>query len=114
MNKEIIFILVLLCNFLVSSLSQIILKKSALKKRDKWYKEYLNIMVIGAYSIFVLVTLVNVYSLKFVDLSYSAILESSTYIFVPLLSFLFLKEKISKNKIIGILIITTGIIICSF
>lgn len=56
------FILVFLVSVLISSISQIILKKSAARKYDSLIKEYLNVRVIGAYAMFFLSTLLTMYA----------------------------------------------------
>lgn len=96
---------------LASSCSQILLKKGALKNR-KGIWMYLNSYVIIGYSIFLSVTLFSTYLYKFINLSVGTLLDSSGYIFVTVLSALFLKEKISKRKTLGICLIVGGILIC--
>jgi small multidrug resistance pump len=96
---------------LVSSISQIGLKKSARKNYESTLKEYLNPLVIISYVLFFLSTFLTVYALKVVPLSLQPIIESTGYIFVTVLSYIFLKEKLSKRKIIGMIVIIIGIIV---
>lgn len=105
------FILVFLVSVLISSISQIILKKSAARKYDSLIKEYLNVRVIGAYAMFFLSTLLTMYAYTGVPLTLGALLESAGYIYIPLLSFIFLKEKITPRMVVGSLFIIGGIII---
>ena len=105
------FILVFLVSVLISSISQIILKKSAARKYDSLIKEYLNVRVIGAYAMFFLSTLLTMYAYTGVPLTLGALLESAGYIYIPLLSFIFLKEKITPRMILGSLFIICGIIV---
>ena len=105
------FILIFLVSVLISSISQIILKKSAVKKYDSVLKEYLNVRVISAYTMFFLSTLLTMYAYTGVPLTLGALLEAVGYIYIPVLSFLFLKEKITpsmvfptKNKNCGIIV----------
>ena len=98
----------------LSSVSQIMLKSSSRRKYGNLLKEYFNPIVIFAYMIFFVCTLISVYSLKIIPLSLAPILEATGFIFVAVLSKIFLKEKISKNKILGILLIFIGVIICAF
>ena len=114
MNEKIVFSLIFLFGVFISSVSQIILKKSANKTYDHWIKEYLNPRVIFAYTIFFGATLCSVWAYTVIPLSLGPILESAGYIFVAFLSWLFLKEKINKQKLIGLSIIILGIIIYSF
>ncbi|MDO4830708.1 MAG: EamA family transporter [Clostridia bacterium] len=113
MNEKILFSLIFIFGVFISSISQIILKKSADKTYDSRIKEYLNPKVILAYTIFFAATLCSVWAYTVIPLSLGPILESAGYIFVAFLSWLFLKEKISKQKLIGLSIIIIGIIIYS-
>jgi len=95
----------------ISCCAQIILKKSAQKKYDSTIKEYLNLRVFIGYSMLMLPTLISVWALKGIQLKNAPILESVGYIYILILSKVFLKEKITKNKLIGNIIIILGIII---
>jgi small multidrug resistance pump len=97
----------------ISSLSQIMLKKSALKHYKDKISEYLNAYVITAYGIFFTSSMLTVISYKHVPISYGPIFESLGYIFVGVLSYFFLKEKPSKRKLCGMLVIIIGIIVFS-
>lgn len=113
MNNSTMYILIFLMSVLLSSISQIMLKKSALKKYDTGLKEYLNPLVITAYSIFFICTFVTMIAYKYVPLSMGPILESTGYIFVTVLGVIFLREHVSKRKLIGMSIITIGVLIFS-
>ena len=95
----------------ISSVSQIILKSSADMKYDNKLKAYLNPRVIIAYGIFFLATLVTVYAYKGIPLSVGPILETTGYLWISLLGYFILKEKISRRKLIGLVIVVAGIII---
>ena len=111
MKTDILFVCILLFGVLISSISQILLKKSADKQYESKIREYLNFRVIFAYSIFFAATLCSVVAYTKIPLSLGPVLESTGYGFVALLSWLFLKEKISKQKIIGLAIIIIGVFI---
>ena len=106
-------ICVFILSVFLSSVSQIMLKLSSQRKYDSFMKEYLNPIVIFAYVIFFSCTLITMYSLKVVQLSLAPILEATGFIFVAVLSRLFLKEHISKKKILGLSLIFIGIIVCT-
>lgn len=105
------YIFLLIFSVFVASFSQILLKVSANKKYKSRLYEYLNPYVIIAYSIFFLSTIITVISYRGIELKYGAVIESTGYIFVLVLSKIILKEKITKNKIIGIILIIFGIFI---
>ena len=104
-------IAIFLGSVLVASISQIMLKKSADRKYDKWIVEYLNFRVIFAYGLFFLSSLLTVYAYKFVPLSLGPVLEASGYVFVSVMGYFILKEKIGKRKFLGLVVIIAGIVI---
>lgn len=104
-------IAIFLGSVLVASISQIMLKKSADRKYDRWIDEYLNFRVIFAYGLFFLSSLLTVYAYKFVPLSLGPVLEASGYVFVPVMGYFILKEKIGKRKFLGLVVIIAGIVI---
>ena len=117
MSKDmltLIFSGVFLCSVLISSISQILLKKSADRTYDSRLKEYLNPLVIIAYGMFFCSMMITMYCYRYVDVSAGPIFESAGYIFVGVLGYIFLKEKFTAKKIIGMLLIMIGIVIFSF
>jgi len=114
MKNNLIYIIIFLSSVLISSISQIVLKKSANKNYDNRLKEYLNPMVMGAYFVFFASSLLTTLAYKGVPLSFGPILESSGYIYITILGLLFLKEKITLRKILGNIIIIIGIIVFYF
>ena len=111
MSELAIYSLIMVTATLISSFSQIMLKKSAQKTYPSRIREYLNPLVITAYGLFFGCTLLSMYALKVVPLSMSPILEASGYIFVAVLSFVFFKEKLTKRPLAGMGLIIGGIIV---
>ena len=107
------YIIVWIISVLISSIAQVMLKAAANKPHESRLKEYLNPMVIGAYGIFFLSTFLTMYALKYVPLTYSPIIEPLSYIFVPVIGVLVLKEKLSRRRVLGIVIMLAGIVIFS-
>lgn len=103
------YIMIFLLSVFVSSISQIILKKSAQIKYENVVCEYMNPRVIFSYGLFFLSTLLTMYAYKGVPLSLGTLLEASGYIYVLILSCIFLKEKITKRKLMGASFIIIGI-----
>ena len=117
MNKDtmvIIFSGVFLCSVLISSISQILLKKSADRTYDSRLKEYLNPLVIVAYIMFFCSMMITMHCYRYVDVSAGPIFESAGYVFVGILGFIFLKEKFTAKKTIGMVLILLGIVVFSF
>lgn len=107
------YILVWIISVFISSIAQVMLKMEANKPHESKLKEYMNPMVISAYAIFFLSTFLTMYALKYVPLTYSPIIEPMSYIFVPVIGVLLLKEKISKRRLAGMAIMIAGIVIFS-
>ncbi|MBE5871814.1 MAG: multidrug ABC transporter [Lachnospiraceae bacterium] len=98
---------------IVASVSQILLKKSAMKQYDSWVKEYLNPYVIIGYGLLFLSMVMTIYAYKGVELKTGPVIESTSYLYVAILSAVFLKEKISNKKKLGLLVIVAGVIVSS-
>lgn len=107
------YIIVWIISVLISSIAQVMLKAEANKEHESRIKEYLNPMVVTAYAIFFLSTFLTMYALKYVPLTYSPIIEPLSYIFVPVIGVLVLKEKLSARRVLGIVIMLVGIVIFS-
>lgn len=114
MNKIFQYTLIYILSVFFSSISQIMLKRSALKHYDSKLKEYLNPLVVLAYMIFFISNLLTIFAYKFVPISMGPILESSGYIFIGILSYIFLKERLNRRKLFGLVFIFLGILIFSF
>lgn len=69
MNNMLFYTILFLVSVFISSISQIILKKSAEVKYASVIREYLNPMVITAYTIFLASTLLTTFAYKGVPLS---------------------------------------------
>ena len=94
-----------------SAISQILLKQSAIKDYSNSLKEYLNWRVITAYGLFFGILLLNTWCYTQVDMRYGPVIDTAAYVFVLILSKVILKERITRGKIIGNLIIILGIIV---
>ncbi len=98
-------------NVLLASCAQVILKISANKKHSTKINEYLNPYVIGAYLIFVINTLVSIYCYRYLELKQGGILQMFGYVFVLIFDRVFFKGEITHKKILGVVMIITGIIV---
>lgn len=107
------YLLIWVISVFISSIAQVMLKVEANKTHRTKIQEYLNPLVAGAYAIFFVSVFLTYYALKYVPLTYSPIVEPLSYIFVPVIGVLLLKEKISKRRIIGMIIMIAGIAVFS-
>lgn len=113
MNKIALYAFIYVAGVLISAFAQVLLKKSADTKRENIIKEYLNVKTITSYTVFFIATLCSVFAYKYLPLSYGPILGTLEYIFVAVISYIFLKEKIKKKKLIALLIVLLGVFIYS-
>ncbi len=114
MNKTVmLYSIFLLVGVFVSAISQVMLKKAALKKYDNVVKEYLNPLVIFAYVLFVGTTFLSILAYRGIPLSMGPILEATSYIYVTIFGVRIFGEKINKKKIMSLSLIVMGIIIYS-
>ena len=97
----------------INSVSQMMLKKSAMKTYPGKLREYLNGLVIGAYFISTAVTLLFSYTYKGIPLSLGPVLEASGYLFVTLWGLTVFGEKLNRKRIVALGLIIIGIIISS-
>lgn len=107
------YLLLMIGGVFISSISQIFLKKSAIKNAGAtgFKAQYLNRYVIVGYLLLLVAMLIPLYAYQFVDLKYGAVIESLGYAFVMALSWLFFREKITRKKLIGNIMIIAGVII---
>ena len=103
------YIALYLFSVFISSVSQILLKRSADQEYENIFKEYLNPNVVIAYTIFFGSSLLTVFAYKYVPLSMGPVLESSAYVFVTILGYVCLHETIGKRKAAGMVVILLGI-----
>jgi len=114
MTKGILYPSIFICSVLIASISQVLLKKSAVKQYKNMLSEYLNPAVFIAYVMFFSSTVVNVFAYKGINLTLGPVLESFGYVFVTVLSALFLREKPTKKRLFSLLIILFGIAVFSY
>ena len=94
-----------------SAVSEMVVKHTGDIKHQNRIREYLNFRVILSYTIYMLILLLNTWCYTKVDMRYGPVIDTAAYVFVLLLSHFILKEKITKGKIMGNLIIIAGILI---
>ena len=106
-----IYYLIMLLSVTIASFSQILLKKSAMKKYSSFIKEYLNPYVIVGYGMLFGSMVLTIIAYSGVEFKIVPVMESVGYIIVMILSLLFFQEKITKKKAIGTMLILLGVII---
>jgi len=110
-KKTVIYSLFLLVGVFISSISQVMLKKAALKTYSSKIKEYLNPLVIIAYVLFVGTTFLSILAYKGIPLSMGPVLEATSYIYVTIFGVKIFGEKINIGKILALVLIVGGIVV---
>ena len=104
-----IFVIV---SVLVAAGAQMLLKQGAKKQYPTLLRQYLNPWVIGGYGIMGCSMLLNIFCLSHgVQVKEVSIIEALSYLFVPMLSWVFFKERITWRKVGAISIIMLGVIV---
>lgn len=93
----------------ISGISQAMLKKSAQTPHESAAKEYLNPLVVFAYVLFVVATLMSVVAFKVIPLSMGPILDATGYIYVTAFGVLLFHERLTARKVAALALILVGI-----
>jgi multidrug transporter EmrE-like cation transporter len=105
----VLYSLILLASVLVSAVSQVMLKLSANRTYESAVREYANPLVVGAYALFVVSTLLTVYAYKEVPLSLGPVLEATSYVYVTAFGVLIFHERVGAKKLLALGLIVGGI-----
>lgn len=107
-----IYYVLVVVSVLLAACAQMLLKKSAKIHYDSFIRQYLNPWVISGYTIMFLCMVVNIFAMhKGILMKELSIIESLSYLFVPILSLLIFKERLTWEKAGAISIIIFGIIV---
>lgn len=105
------YIIVILSVFLAAC-AQMLLKEGARQQYDAWWRQYINGWVIGGYAIMFVTMLMNIFAMsRGVEVKEVSIIESMSYMFVPVLSFIFFKERLTWRRVCAIAIIIVGVVV---
>lgn len=107
-----IYKLIVILSVFTAACAQMLLKKGASMHYDTFLRQYLNPWVIGGYGIMGIAMLVNIFAMsKGVQVKEVSVIESLSYLFVPCLSWIVFKERLTWLKILAIAIIIVGVIV---
>ncbi len=96
---------------LFTSIAHLLLKVATCRAAKSGKRLYLHPLSVIAYGIFAFVAFLSILAMKGLDLKVFFALNSLTYIVIPLLAFLVLKESFTRNKAVGIILISAGVIL---
>ena len=113
MSESAVYAGIVLVGVFISAVSQVMLKKASMREYGSVLQEYMNPLVILAYTIFFGTTLLSLLAYRVVPLSMGPILESTSYIYVTIFGVLIFKEEINRRKIAALALILVGIMVYS-
>lgn len=104
------YYILVIVSVLAAAGAQMLLKQGSKKRYPTFIRQYLNPWVIGGYGIMGVSLLLNIFCLSHgVQVKEISIIESLSYLFVPLLSWFFFQESITWRKTGAIIVIMTGV-----
>lgn len=104
--------IIVISSVFLAACAQILLKEGARQQYALWWRSYVNGWVMGGYAIMFATMMLNIFAMsRGVQVKEVSIIESMSYLFVPALSFIIFKEKLTWRKIAAIVIIITGVIV---
>ena len=101
----------MLLSVFLSTVSQVMLKKSAKKRYDVWWREYLNLWVISAYGLYVVTTILSILAYRVIPLSMGIILNATGYFYMAFFGVKLFGETLRKKKILALALLVCGIAI---
>lgn len=105
------YVCLLLLGTFLASISQVMLKKAALRSYETKLQEYLNPLVIFAYIIFFGTTFLSIFAYRGIPLSMGPVLEATSYIYVAIFGITIFKEKFNVRKSLALALIIGGILV---
>ena len=106
------YYMLVILSVLAAASAQMLLKQGARMNYTTWWRQYINVWVIGGYAIMACSLVLNIFCMsRGVQVKEVSVIESLSYLFVPTLAFFLFKEQLTKRKLCAITIIICGIII---
>ena len=106
-----IYYLLTLVVVVFTSMGHLLLKIAASRVTESGSRLYTHPLSVLGYGIFAFVAFLSIYAMKGLDLKVFFALNSLTYICIPILAYLILRESVTRNKIIGVIIISIGVLL---
>lgn len=106
------YYIIVISSVFLAACAQMLLKQGARQEYAQWWRQYTNGWVIGGYAIMFATMMLNIFAMsKGIQVKEVSIIESMSYLFVPALSFVIFKEKLTWRRTLAIAVIITGVII---
>ena len=106
------YYVVVILSVFAAACAQMLLKQGARQVYGSWWRQYINPWVIGGYGIMACSLVLNIWCMsRGVQVKEVSVIESMSYLFVPVLAFVLFKERLTLRKICAIAIIIVGVLI---
>ena len=105
------YLLLYLFSTFLASVSQVLLKKAALREHKSLLAEYTDWRVLLGYGLFVGCTLLTMLAYKGVPLNVGPVLEATGYLYVTLFGVTIFHERMDPRKIGALALILAGILV---
>lgn len=106
-----IYYLLALIVVVFTSIAHLLLKIATTRATQAGSRVYTHPVSVLAYGVFAAVAFLSIYAMKGLEMKEFFALNSLTYICIPVLAWLLLKESFSRNKLIGVILITLGVLL---
>lgn len=104
--------IIVISSVFLAACAQMLLKQGARQQYDIWWRQYINGWVIGGYAIMFATMMMNIFAMsRGVAVKEVSVIESMSYLFVPILSFVIFKERLTWRRVSAIGVIIIGIIV---
>ena len=105
------YVMLYLFSTFLASVSQVLLKKAALREHKSLLAEYTEWRVILGYGLFVGCTVLTMLAYKGVPLNVGPVLEATGYIYVTIFGVTIFHEQMNRKKITALALIIVGILV---
>ena len=106
------YILIALLSVFMAACAQMLLKRATRYQHKHWWRQYVNGWVITGYAVMFLTMVINIWCMhNGLQLKELSIIESTSYLFVPALSWFLFDESITIRKALAIALIITGVVV---
>lgn len=110
-DAQLPYLLLYLLSTFLSAISQVLLKKAAMRPHKNIVAEYTDWRVILGYSLFVGCTLLTMLAYRGVPLNIGPVLEATGYLYVTFFGVVIFKEQMNRKKFAALALILLGILI---
>ena len=112
MNASVLpYALLCLLGVFLASISQVMLKKAALRSYSGFWQQYLNPLVISAYVLLFVPTILGVFAYRVMPVNLGTVLETTSYLYVTFFGVVIFKEKLSVKKVLALVLIILGVLV---